>query len=192
MRAPNRDRPRNSVGPTALLAGRLHGIRSWNLHRDRTGSLRLTGYAYSTAWLREGKTTWARCRTARARSGTHERSPDPACDCGLYALHPWQEARRWGSPGALTVQGIVEAWGKVHVYEEGFRAQYARPRALALIAAPEDSEYGRLVAQLARTHCAELLVLDSPAGLRRHCRREGLGLSRGAVASLLDADGITP
>ena len=40
------------------------------------------------------------------------------------------------------VVGIVEAWGRIELHEDGFRAQFARPHTLALIGAPRESDIG--------------------------------------------------
>jgi hypothetical protein len=87
--------------------------------------------------------------------------------------------------GEFDVAGIVEAWGVVQVHSEGFRAQYARPTALALVGDPWKSEYGQLVAKLADTHRAEVIELGEISGLAEHCEHAGFGLSRRTVTELL-------
>ena len=190
MKGPPRSRHRSDpIGPTVLVAERLHGVRSWELGVDEGGAVRLCGLYRSDSWQREGRTSWARCRPSQGTRSRHK-APHDACDCGLYALHPWnvqecEYVKRAGCGDGLTVVGLVEAWGKVQLHQEGFRAQYARPVALALIGAKRESSYGRLVANLATDHLAELVeVADVPA-LTGLCADRDLGLSEQAVRSLL-------
>ena len=139
-------------------------------------------------WSGGGETTAARCDGGSARHKAP--APEGACCCGLYALHPWALADSgvfglavaWGE---LDVAGVVEAWGVVQVHGEGFRAQYARPTALALVGHPRGSEYGELVAKLAAAHRAEVIELDAIGGLADHCESDQLGLSRRTVTQLL-------
>ncbi len=84
--------------------------------------------------------------------------------------------------------GLVEAWGRVQVHPEGFRAQYARPKEIALIGADATSPYGRIVQEIARDHRAQLLVVADVTELKKVCRHRGLGLTRATVASLLKAE----
>jgi hypothetical protein len=53
--------------------------------------------------------------------------PDPQCQCGLYAFH--QPTPLNAFPRELA--GAIAASGDIEVYEDGFRAQYARIIALA-------------------------------------------------------------
>ena len=190
MKGPPRSRNRSDpIGPTVLVAERLHGVRSWDLGVDEGGAVRLCGLYQSDSWQREGRTSWARCRPTDP-TRTRHKAPHGACDCGLYALHPWNvqecEYVKPAGPGnRLTVVGLIEAWGKVQVHQEGFRAQYARPVALALIGATRESSYGRLVANLAADHSAELLEVASVPALTGLCAERDLGLSEQTVRSLL-------
>lgn len=188
MKGPPRSRNRSDpIGPTVLVAERLHGVRSWELGVDEGGALRLCGLYQSDPWQREGRTSWARCGPNQRM---RHKAPHGACDCGLYALHPWNvqecEYVKPAGPGnRLTVIGLIEAWGKVQVHPEGFRAQYARPAALALIGTTRESSYGRLVANLAVDHSAELVEVACVPALTGLCAERGLGLSEQMVRSLL-------
>lgn len=53
--------------------------------------------------------------------------PDLNCVCGIYAKH---QPDNYSSSGY--VSGVIEAWGKVQLGSEGFRAQKARIVALAM------------------------------------------------------------
>lgn len=173
------------AGPIVYVPGRLYGVRNWCLATDNEGELRLSGMN-QVLWQRDGKSTAAVCS-----HGDMHRAPAPVggCCCGLYAVHPWAAPGDVpglaSSAGALGVVGIVEAWGTVHVHREGFRAQYARPGALALLGTYRGSGYGELVARLAREHRVELAEFRDLSALVDHCVEAGLGLLESTVAKLL-------
>ncbi len=54
-------------------------------------------------------------------------------------MHPWHEqtaevaASLTGGSLAIPVMGVVEAWGRIEVDEDGFRAEFARPDVLILL-----------------------------------------------------------
>jgi hypothetical protein len=83
------------------------------------------------------------------------------------------------------IAGIVEAWGRVEIHEQGFRAELARPVAIALVGTPQDSDLGLIAARIARRYRAELIEVEKPEDLVPYCRERGLGLSREIVGSLL-------
>lgn len=187
MRAIQRRRPR-STGPTVAVQGRLLGVRAWTLSSDRGGGLRLG--RDGGRWRTDGKSTWAVCTAARSLHPGGVASPAGSCTCGLYALHPWSagRVRRYAPGPGLKVVGIVEAWGRVQVHAEGFRAQHARPVAISTDGAPPDSDLRRLLADVAIAHRARLLAVEDHEALLRHCHVEGIGMSRQAVESLLSGD----
>lgn len=166
-----------------LVAGVIHGLRTWSLD-IRAGEPRLgSPMAPDYVWEADGLATTAECET-------HGRdSPRPNCGCGLYAHHPrgrWADLaleHRHGRPGACG--GIVAAWGRVEVHRDGFRAQHARPVALFLRASERGTEYEQTVRALAHRHGAEVLVVDDAGAVLAYCRRNELGLDRGAVSRLL-------
>ncbi len=196
---PRREGP---VGPVVLMPGKLHGVRTWALSPDRSGTIRLGGYA-GRHWRQAGETTWAECERWGGQTPRLHTAPAPhgRCFCGLYALHPWAIDRipfwrslspwqlsPWQSQywvGGLGIVGIVEAWGRVHVHAEGFRAQYARPVVLALIGMPRRSEYGKIAAELAVSHRAELLEFGSFELLVDYCHGAGIGMRGSVVRKLL-------
>jgi hypothetical protein len=190
VKAPPRSRSKQDpIGPEVLLPQRLQGVRSWKVIVTSSGDFELTGWYGSYPWQRHGQTTWARCGAAFGSRDRHE-APDGRCSCGLYALHPWNAGEcDYLSPQSLTedvaIIGVVEAWGRVQIHREGFRAQFARTNAFVLVGPSADSPYGRLTAQLARDHRAALLRVRDLEGLIAHCRQENWGLSRPTVASLL-------
>jgi hypothetical protein len=57
-------------------------------------------------------------------------SPDPACQCGIYA-YPTPGPRSWFGE-AYWCEGVVSAWGRLVVHGDGFRAEHARVEALAV------------------------------------------------------------
>jgi hypothetical protein len=195
MRGRHPNQAAEPAGPPVLVAGRLIGVRRWELVVDDAGALRLRG-SWGGVWQIDGKTTWAQCRRrgADATARQHRDSaPAGSCCCGLYALHPWKvvgDHHLAPGPGdsGLAVHGVIEAWGEVQLHHEGFRAQYARPRYLVVFGSGESTDYGRLVAQLADSHHAELLEVADPEALVAYCRRRELGLGRSTVRSLLGGE----
>ncbi len=75
----------------------------------------------------------------------------------------------------------------MQVHAEGFRAQYARPFAISLAGVPRRSDVGRVLEDVAITHRAALLELESHEALLRHCHVEGIGMPRRAVETLLSS-----
>ena len=54
-------------------------------------------------------------------------SPHEACQCGIYAYHT-PGPRSWFGE-AYWCEGVVSAWGRVVVHDDGFRAEHARVEA---------------------------------------------------------------
>lgn len=119
-----------------LVPGRLRGFREWKLLPSYDGaSPRLASITANTVWPWT-PTVEAHChRAAIVRAGgtsfadvpAHDPAdvPTAACSCGIYAKHkPFT-----GSVGMIA--GVIEAWGKIEVGTNGFRARYARLVALA-------------------------------------------------------------
>jgi hypothetical protein len=169
-----------------LIAGVIHGVRVWHLQLDGRQA-RLAAAVQGTGWVRGGRPTRARCLGAGAHA-----PPAGDCGCGLYALHPYaieSSASFFHFPGyhrgALWIAGLVEAWGRVEIHSEGFRAEYARPLALLVMGLPRHGEYHDVAAAAAAAYRVDLLDLESPAQVVAHCRNHDLGLSREVVRSLL-------
>jgi hypothetical protein len=57
-------------------------------------------------------------------------SPHEACQCGIYAYHT-PGPRSWFGE-AYWCEGVVSAWGRLVVHDDGFRAEHARVEALAV------------------------------------------------------------
>lgn len=121
-----------------LVPGRLRGYREWVVMKDPDGGPpRLAAITAGTVW------PWtpvfeARCQRGEiVATGKYSFGPaaahDPAdvpnaeCSCGIYAKH-----KPLGNigPGHGRVFGVIEAWGKVELGTNGFRAQKARLVAL--------------------------------------------------------------
>lgn len=171
-----------------LIAGKVHGLRSWSIEFD-AGRASLSGPYSDVNWERGGAPTKAVCT-----DGHWPHAHDPPgkwCNCGLYALHPNPESAVQLMQGSnegvwpAEICGVVEAWGRVEVHESGFRAEFARPYALCVRRAVVGTDWGNLVERLARSHGAEVIVVDSPDDLLEQCRARNLGLSEDAVSELL-------
>jgi hypothetical protein len=185
---PEQRRPAEPVGPLAVVPQKLHGLRSWLICTDASGEFRLRGHIENALWRDGGETTWAECRHG-GRRGHASPAPIGGCTCGLYAAHPWSPgaalnyAPRFGTP--LAALGLVEAWGTVHLYRDGFRAQYAKPSALVLRGAMRRGDYARLVETLAESHYAEVIQVADTRELVRLCRGRGLGFTPAVVDELV-------
>ena len=81
--------------------------------------------------------------------------------------------------------GVVEAWGRVEIHRSGFRAQFARPYAIAAHSAYLGTDKGRSVARIAEAHEARVAVADNLGDLVAYCRKAGLGMEPRAVSRLL-------
>ena len=76
---------------------------------------------------------------------------------------------------------MVEAAGATEVYEEGFRAERARP--YALVAAPWRSPH--VSRRLAEAYGVPLIEARGPEELVEWCRARGLGFDEAVVARML-------
>lgn len=105
------------------------GFRAWRLGADRL----LSPYI-PCRW--EGRTMHAQCydanRTLLRGEGWLDAphpSPDPRCQCGIYAYHRPGLRAYYGE--FAWAEGIIAAWGRIEVHADGFRAEHARIEALA-------------------------------------------------------------
>jgi len=112
------------------------GFRAWRL-----GANRLLSPYIPCRW--EGRTMHAECydanRTLLRGQGwldAPHASPDPHCQCGIYAYHRPGLRAYYGE--FAWAEGIIAAWGRVEVHADGFRAEHARVEALA----PPERGYG--------------------------------------------------
>lgn len=178
-----------------LLVGEIHGLRRWSL-RLESGNLRLASPFNDFSWEPGGAPTVAACGAGWLRR--LHRSPGHRCGCGLYALHPSPKSASEvfrvedGHRLPAEIAGLVEAWGRVEVHETGFRAQFARPVALILHRDQEGSDWNELVGRVAHAYRAEVLLVEGPKEVAKHCREHGLGLSRGTVARLVPEEERSP
>jgi hypothetical protein len=127
--------------PWEPVVGSVFGFRWWRVQPG--GHLRSPWHG-GHRWRPEENT--ARCLVKRRVVGgwrdPHEHgAPDRSCRCGFYALWSvpdaahgdmlWDiDAETSGGPHGLLL-GVVEAWGRVLLASGGFRAEHARPVAVA-------------------------------------------------------------
>jgi hypothetical protein len=64
-------------------------------------------------------------------------SPHEACQCGIYGYYT-PGPRSWFGE-AYWCEGVVSAWGRLVVHNDGFRAEHARVEALAV---PASARFG--------------------------------------------------
>lgn len=114
------------------LTTKVVGFREWSLVGD---TLRPFG-RFNYRW---------RPGVNRASCGRpwqhHAHSPSADCACGLHAYHAAASLPDVQLP--CRVVGAVTAWGQLQVHENGFRAEYAEPVALA---------YGAYTSQTMKRH----------------------------------------
>ena len=171
-----------------LIAGKIHGVRSWTL-AIRAGEPRLFSLFAEEVWESGGQATEARC-SVEGRGPRREQVPHRNCGCGLYAWHPWGIGPGFPSFGDLdegTCIAVVEAWGRVELHEDGFRARYARPIVLILPRQAICTEHELTVRRVAEVHRAEVAVLDGADAdhllLRRSRARDDRGGGEGPGAA---------
>ena len=163
-----------------LVPGPIYGLRTWTV-AGTPGHERLAGPHRTTPWPAGGEVLEAEC----AVTPVHE-PPGATCECGLHAWHPSRAAARQVCSSRRDVPGILEASGAVEVHAEGFRAERGRPHALVLLPNGNEARLERL----AEAYDLELLRLEGPDALMAHCREQGLGLSEGAIAQLVDLEAL--
>ena len=173
----------SQLGDPPLIAGTVHGVRTWMVHMTGAGELRLRAPTLCAVWtpgvMRAG------CRKHPV-GAPNQQPPVASCGCGLYAVHPHapQAVRRLvrGLRHGM-VAGVVEAWGRIEVSFAGLRAQYARP----VVLFSDRSVCGSVpiyLGELASIYGAEVVEVDGPEGLTAHLR--GLnGIPEGTLRELL-------
>jgi hypothetical protein len=174
--------------------GEVIGFRRWWIGRD----LNLLPLSAASRW--EPGVQVARCSPMFISGYLATRPQDHAapainCDCGIYAHHA-REALMDGPWPSYTVgdswyvEGVIQAWGRLAVHAEGFRAEFARVVALAL---PEKYETLRfLVPAVARRYGA---VACESAELERIAREFGDPVAadlRPRPEPLIDDDPVFP
>jgi hypothetical protein len=107
-------------------------------------------------------------------------------------MHPWPEQTSvvassllGGGDLAIPVMGIVEAWGRIEVHEDGFRAEYARPRSLVLFTDSFPDDYAEILAVLASTYRVGVVRVQEAGSLVLHCAENAPGMDPAAVERLL-------
>ncbi len=182
-------------GAPPFVPGRIHGVRLWTVTLG-CGSMALCGLNGS-AWTAGGEPTRARCSPFVSRYTGHERhdhAPASDCTCGLYSMHPWPEQTAEvagsllaGNDLAIPVMGVVEAWGRIEVHEDGFRAEYARPHSLVLFTDSFPDDYAEILAVLASTYRVGVVRVQEAGSLVLHCAENAPGMDPAAVEQLLEA-----
>lgn len=149
----------------------LVGFRCW---RMPYGAPRLQSAISNHAW-RPGVNE-ATCDTIG------HAAPHPHCQCGLYAFH--RPTPLGASPRELA--GAIAAFGDIEVYEDGFRAQYARVIALARL--PDTPVPTREAETIAAHYDVPLLTWERLHELRDDHGHQTSGLLPERTATILVAD----
>jgi len=128
------DPPRGEPGliPTGSDGGAVlapdDAVVGWRYWQVRGGRLHSVTQR-DTEWT-PGRVLAARC------TGAGHRAPDAGCDCGVYGARDLETLREHGlclAPEALAV-GRVALWGHVLADDSGWRGEFGRPVALAVVA----------------------------------------------------------
>lgn len=186
----DRDADRDETTPQ--FTGAILGVRQWLVpdSLDELKPLR-TIKASSPSWEIDGSVTQARCLSDV--SELHE-PPGKDCECGLRAYHPWLVPPwyLWSGDKAanqdLYVTGVVEAWGRIELYPEGFRAEFARPVALVLPPAFSADSTARIALGDLCDH-ADAELLDPDRGVspdERPLQPRGAAAEQRLTRSVLD------
>lgn len=150
------------------IRGEVIGFRAWKLDGYRLKPL-VRGIPMS--WSLE--VTRAQCFLPEVRSSRHglligplqdhpippppldsrHRAPEPSCECGLHALY----APANMSPGGA-VGGAILAWGRIETYQDGFRAEFARPVVLC-----QKDERAQALAEEMQIPCVPFNELEATA-----------------------------
>lgn len=114
------------------------GFRVWRVDDDgrlwpRTSKAAMMRRLGSEPWAIG--TSHARCLLEGAGRAAHP-APANGCMCGLYGWHAPKPALDACRTTRDLVAGAIIAWGDLQVHAAGFRAQHARPVALAVPAEP--------------------------------------------------------
>lgn len=136
----------------ASIPDRIAPIVGWRAWKITWGSARtsddvfvLSSLHFDGAW-KPGQPVVAQCDIPKRRhmpnSCACELQPAPAdnCRCGLYAARELSSLEKYvaGAPalssGETLVVGRVALWGRVVVYDDGWRAQFAYPQAFYIAA----------------------------------------------------------
>jgi hypothetical protein len=119
-----------------LLAGKIQGVRAWNLLAAGASGARFLRSLMAPSYWPPSRPLTAHCPEHAAPD---HQPPHKDCDCGIYAWHPSRASEAVGILEAALFQdeeapdavaGVIEAWGRIEVHSDGFRAQHARPVAL--------------------------------------------------------------
>jgi hypothetical protein len=162
----------------AVVPSPLYGLRTWSVVGE-SGGERLGAPQRAVTWPAGGEWLEASCAAGHA-------APARDCDCGVHAWHP---RRRWARRVLASrrhVAGVVEATGAIELYEDGFRAERARPHAL-VDAAWRSPHVSR---RLAEAYGVPLIQARRADDLVEWCRARDLGLEESVVARMLGGAAI--
>lgn len=181
--------------PDILFTEPIHGVRTWEVVDGPDGEPLLCGWAVNQVWP-PGERYRAACvarsfprMRVRGRLREPHLAPHPDCSCGIYAYHPARlDARRelvdklsrCESSGVI---GAIEAWGRLEVHEQGFRAEQARPVVLYRCGTPWEASRDSF-ARLAEAYGVGIVELDDISELRGALAELG-GLDRRVVRRLV-------
>jgi hypothetical protein len=199
-----RSGPAREADEPPLIAGMMLGVRAWDVDLDHREDCRLLGQG-EFPWRTGGLATVAECAIDVGSAGRRHSAegsgpggaPDPGCNCGLYALHPWTcrlrgSGRHHGpfhGPTEFRVAGVVQAWGRIELYEDGFRAEKARPIAIVLPMETLDQDQQAAFADLAKLYRVPALRPTSSQRAQRFATRRSQ-ISSMTIRNLVEGEDL--
>lgn len=143
------------------------GFRLWRIEEMLTGPRLASPYRHCV-WVphvaleAECREESGIARLSKAHRQASWMAPLSDCSCGIYAYH--EPERMLCAIADGLVGGAVLCWGRVVIHNEGLRAQFARPLALAATKPIFVESPDRNVTRLAAAYGVPLLT-DSHLGL---------------------------
>ena len=180
-----------------VVPGVIHGLREWEIHTEGS-QLRLGAMAQPVIWpVDEVFHAHCLCRRAEDETELHE-APGAGCSCGVYAHHPFQP---WVETtyqevtvlveldhrldAGWPVYGVIAAWGRTEVHEDGFRAQHALPVALFLPECARGSHWEKAIRDVAAAYGIPAVDVGDDTDLEEVCADRWPGLTEDLVTELL-------
>jgi hypothetical protein len=185
------------AGDFTVVPGVIHGLREWEIYTEGS-HLRLGAMAQSAIWpVDEVFHAHCLCQRAEEEAELHE-APGAGCSCGIHAHHPilpWAEMIRHELEAFVEldhrfdsgwpVHGVIAAWGRTEVHEDGFRAQHGLPVALFVPECSRDSKWEEAIRRVAGEYGVPAVDVADDADLEELCAHRWPGLTEELVSELL-------
>jgi len=126
----------NRVRKQALCTNVQHSAEAWGASQLSGGLHRYTTMTTSSMYIASSlmqpvasfASWWASKMAEKAQANHH--APEAGCSCGIYAAKS-QGPHYLTYASETDVWGEVYLWGKIQEYTDGYRAEFAYPKALS-------------------------------------------------------------